>query len=220
MESDQRMEIFISVHKAIRKGLMDLSIHLSRLDWTDESDVQSANLEFTQIVRFMREHADNEDLIQFPMLKDMEPQAVQKSVEDHHRLDFELDILEKQWLEVTASPNMTNAGYEFYRAYNRYLSDYLHHMDREEGEVTQAIYRHFTDAKIDAEFTNMINRIAPQDLGMMLSYMLPSLSNLERLEFLKKLKKNAPPETFEEVKALAKKILSLKDFEKLTSLLG
>ncbi len=69
-----------------------------------------------------------------------------------------------------------NRGNDFYRTYNRYLSDYLHHMDREEGEVTESPRRHYSDSELDAEFSKMVESISPMDMGMTMGYFLPSMN--------------------------------------------
>ncbi len=219
MNSTNRMEVFVTVHKGLRRGLLEHSLRLSRLDWSNELEVKAAGDEFTNLLRFLRVHGNDEDRVQFPLVASKDPASILQSQEDHRRLDNELTLLEIYWKEVAAHPEK-NLGNDFYRTYNRYLSDYLRHMDREEGEVTESLHRHYTDSELDSEFSKMVEGISPKDMGMMLGYILPSMNPKERREFISKIKKNSPPPVFEKVKELAKRILPQNEWENLLNPAG
>jgi hypothetical protein len=184
------------------------------LDWSNEQDVKSAGEDFANLLRFLRLHGNDEDRVQFPLVASKDPESILKSQEDHRRLDNELTLLEIYWKEVEAHPEK-NLGNDFYRTYNRYLSDYLRHMDQEEGAVTDSLHRHYSDSELDAEFSKMVEAISPKDMGMMLGYILPSMNPKERRDFLSKLKRNGPPPVFEHVKQIAQRILPQKEWENL-----
>jgi hypothetical protein len=213
------MEVFVTVHKGLRRGLLEHSLRLSGLDWSNEREVKAAGEDFTNLLRFLRLHGNDEDRVQFPLAATKDPESVLKSQEDHRRLEHELNLLEIYWEEVSAHPEK-NLGNDFYRTYNRYLSDYLHHMDREEGEVTDSLHRHYTDTELDAEFSRMVEGISSKDMGMMLGYILPSMNPKERRDFLSKLKRNGPPPVFEQVKELAQRILPQNEWENLAGMAG
>jgi hemerythrin-like domain-containing protein len=219
MES-QRVDVFINVHKGLRRGLLGLSGRIGNLDWTEPEAFKAAGAEFAQVLHFLREHAENEDKVQVPFLEQKSPGATRQMTEDHQRMEKELDQLEKDWGRISASLNPAQAGYGFYLAFNRFLSGYLAHMDLEEREITEAIYRHFTDQEISGEFKKIIARTSPQDMGMMLGYMIPGMNAVERLVFLSNLKAAAPQPVFEGVKGLAQRVLAAKDWEKLSARLG
>ena len=219
MES-QRVDVFINVHKGLRRGLLSLSGRIGNLDWTEPEEFKAAGVEFAQLLHFLREHAENEDKVQVPFLEQKAPGATRKMTEDHQRMEKELDQLEKDWDQISGSANPAQAGYGFYLAFNRFLSGYLAHMDLEEREITEAIYRHFTDQEISGEFKKIIARTSPQDMGMMLGYMIPGMNGAERLVFLSNLKAAAPQPVFEGVKGLAQRVLAPKDWEKLSTRLG
>lgn len=220
MDTKHREEVVINVHKGLRKGLLELSIRLGRLNWLDREELRAADAEFGRMLRFLREHATNEDEVQFPMVQKTDPDTVRIVEEDHIRLKRNLFDLESHWNKVLQSQDKSRPGYEFYRAYNRYLSDYLAHMDREEGVFTEAIYRRFNDLEIAAEFKKIIARTLPQDMGLMLGYMIPAMNHTERVDFLTKLKATAPPEVFEKVRALAQTVLPREESEKLSAQMG
>ena len=220
MGSKQRVDVFINVHKGLRRVLLGLSLKLGSLDWSDPEEVKTVGSEFANLVHFLREHAQNEDQVQVPFLETRSPGATRKMTEDHRRLEKQVDQLEQDWNKVSSSPDPSERGYPFYLDFNRFLSAYLAHMELEEREVTEAVYRHFTDEEILQEFRKIIARTSPQDMGMMLGYMIPGMNGTERLVFLSNLRAAAPPDVFGKVKGLAQKVLAPKDWEKLSARLG
>jgi hypothetical protein len=198
--------------------LLGLSNKLGSLDWSDPEEVGAVGEEFADMIRFLREHATNENLFQIPPLEERSPGATRKMAEDHELLEKVIDRLEADWKKSAANPGPE--GYQLYMTFNRFLSGYLAHMDMEEGEVTSAMHHHFTDPEIGAMVGRIVARISPQDMAMMLRYILPGMNDGEREVFLLNLKAGAPPQVFMGVKGLAQKVLAPKDWDKLSASLG
>jgi hemerythrin-like domain-containing protein len=220
METKQRADVFVGVHKGLRRGLLDLSGKLGSLDWADPEEVKAVGAEFKNILYFLREHAENEDKIQAPTLEERAPGATRQMAEEHHRLEKQIDQLEKDWEEAAKGASAHELGYRLYLSYNRFLSAYLAHLDMEEGPITEAVHRHFTDEEIKAMVGRIIAKTSPQDMGMMLGYMIPGMNAAERLMFISGVKATAPLPVYDGLKGLAQKVLAPKDWEKLSAKLG
>lgn len=216
MESQKRADVFVGVHKGLRRGLLGLSGKLGSLDWADAEEVQTVGAEFASLLYFLREHAENENGIQAPTLEERAPGATRQMIEDHERLEKQIDQLEKDWKETVQNAHPFEPGYRLYLSYNRFLAAYLSHMDMEEGEITETVYRHFTDPEIGAMVGRIIAKTSPRDMGLMLGYIIPGMNAAERLSFLSGVKATAPPPFFEGLKGLAQKVLVAKDWEKLS----
>jgi hemerythrin-like domain-containing protein len=217
MELEERAEVFINVHKGLRRGLAGLALDLGQVDWEDDSEVKTLDKKFSDMLHFLREHAANEDEVQFPMLEARVPDAAAREREEHREQETELDGMERDWNGILRDGARRAAGYRFYLGYNRFLSGYLTHMDREETHLTDLFYRHFSDAEIEGEFKKIVARTSPEDMGMMLSHMLPAMNPWERRQFLAKVRASAPPEVFGKVKGLAQKVLAPRDWDKLSA---
>ncbi len=218
MQTSERIEIFINVHKGLRQSLFGLGLKLGKADWEDSAEVQALGSEFGQLLHFLREHAANEDDFNFPLLESRAAGAAQAEKEEHHRLEGQINRLESDFAAlVKAKPeDRWKSGYAFYRAFNLFLSAYLAHMDREEGFITETLYQHFTDEEIAKDFQKIIQRTSPADMGMMLSHMIPSMNPVERFQFLAKLRKTTPAPVFEKVSGLAQGVLAESDWKKLS----
>jgi hemerythrin-like domain-containing protein len=217
MDLRQRTEVFISVHKGLRRGLWGLAMRLGELDWDDREDVDAAGREFENMLLFLREHAANEDQIQFPFLEQRAPDATRRERDEHRDLEHRLDQLEERWQRLQRKQDRRDAGYEFYLQYNQFLSRYLDHMDREERELTEAFYQHCSDPELEDAFKRIVARTSPQSMSVMLSYMLPAMNPAERLQFMSKAEASATAELFVKVKDLADKVLDPKSKAKLSA---
>lgn len=217
MDTRQRAEIFINVHKGLRRGLWGLALKIGELDWNDEAEVQDAGRELENMLLFLREHSANEDQIQFSFLEQRAPGSTRTEQEEHRELEYRLDLIEKHWYQLLRETQREEAGYRFYLEYNQFLSSYLDHMDREERELTDAFYRHCSDPEIDDAFKKIIARTSPQDMSVMLTYMIPAMNPSERVAFLAKAKASATPEVFDKVKSLAEKVLEPGRWRKLSA---
>jgi hemerythrin-like domain-containing protein len=217
MQTQERAEVLINVHKGLRQALFGLGLNLGKTDWEDHAEVLGVDGDFKKLLHFLREHAANEDDFTFPLLESRSEGATQTEKEEHHRLESQLNRLESNFnLLRETSDNRWKSGYAFYRAYNCFLSSYLAHMDREEGFIAEALYRHFTDEEIEKNFQKIIKRTSPADMGMMLGYMIPGMNTEEQFKFLSKLKKAAPADVFGKVKGLAQNVLAEPDWKKLS----
>jgi hypothetical protein len=216
MDLRQRAEIFINVHKGLRRGLWGLAAKIGELDWDDAREVDAVGGEFENMLLFLREHAANEDEIQFSFLEARVPGATRAEQEVHRELEYRLDLLEKHWYQLLREQDRAEAGYVFYLEYNKFLSSYLDHMDREERELTEAFYRHCSDSEIEDAFKQIVARTSPQDMSVILSYMIPAMNPSERAQFMAKTKAAASPEVFDKVKDLAENVLGPGSWRKLS----
>jgi hemerythrin-like domain-containing protein len=220
MGSKPRVDVFVNVHKGLRRGLLDLAVQMGQVNWDNGFEVGLLTTEFENLVRFLQEHGANEDEIQFPMLEARVPGATDRDKDDHRKLEKELKQLKKSWTRLLKQRDRSKAGYQFYLAYNRFLSDYLAHMDREENEMTEAFYAHFADPELDSGFQKIMARTPTKDVVMMMGYMIPAMNGDERYAFLSKLEMTASSEVFKKAKGLAQKVLSPEDWKKLSTRLG
>jgi len=186
MDTKERTEIFINVHKGLRRGLFGLALRIGELDWDEHGEVDAVGEELENMIRFLREHAADEDHVQIPFLEKRAPGTTQQEQDEHRELESRLDLLEKHWYQLLRGENRERLGYRFYLEYNRFLSRYLDHMDREEKHLTEAFYRHCSDAELDGAFQQIVERASPQAMDRMLAYVMPAMNPSERRQFVAK----------------------------------
>ncbi len=208
MDLKRQTEIFINVHKGLRRGLWGLALHIGELDWSDEKAVEAAGHELERMVHFLRAHAASEDEVQFPFLESRVPGTTQQEQDEHRELESRLDLIEKHWYQLLRGADREILGYRFYLEYNQFVARYLDHMDREERHLTEAFYRYCSEREIEDTFKQVVARTTPQSMDLMLSYMIPAMSPADRGRFMARTKAAAPPETLDRLESATTEVIA------------
>lgn len=217
-----RPDIYSKVHKGLRKALFDLSYTTGNTDFTnDESLVALAKL-YHDVVKFLDEHGKNEELYQLPLLESKIPGSVKHDKLEHEIIERKINLLNRSFNNLISSSNGDRKlkGEVFYHLLNEFISDYLNHMRDEELETAKLFYEHCTDEEISSALKKIVANMMPQDMMLMLKYMIPAINDNERFELLKGIKTNAPQPAFNAIMILTQSLLSANDWEHLHSIIS
>lgn len=131
-----RTDFYTFVHKRQRKILFDLSNEVCDADFTDVAVVSAIHLNLTQITNELRQHALNEETFVHPLLARKIPHAERLFEQEHKELKLHLSDLETNFSQLQdLTPHHKKSleqGLEFYRNLNRFIADYLMHINEEE----------------------------------------------------------------------------------------
>src|SRR5438045_1180657 len=148
----RRVDLYGSVHKALRSRLFDLAVELDRCDFTRPPEVAIALAAFRRTVGFITEHHHHEDEFVEPALRQLAPE-LHLAVASHHASSeaalgalCDLETAAERALQA----DIRAAGARLSADYQRFLVDYLRHMNYEETEVNAALWRAFSDAELAA----------------------------------------------------------------------
>jgi hypothetical protein len=126
-----RVDLYGTVHKALRARLFDLAVEIERCDFDDPADVTVAKAALRRTFGFLREHHRHEDDFVAPVLVRL---GIARDVEaQHHASARAIEALEE--LATRA-----DAGTRLPAAYRTFLLDYLQHMHHEENVVNAALW--------------------------------------------------------------------------------
>jgi len=87
-------------------------------------------------------------------------------------------------------------GNQLYGIFNTYIADYLGHLDREEAELQQALWDHFTDQELADIDNKLIASIPPERMAVLVPVICNSWNASELTEVLAGMKQSTPPEAF------------------------
>lgn len=212
-----RPDIYSKVHKGLRKAFFDLSYTAGNTDFHNDESIISLAKQFNEVIKFLEEHGRNEDLYQLPLLEKKFPGSTKQDEHEHRLIEKKLKILKRSFNNLIAATNGDRKlkGEVFYHLFNEFISDYLNHMREEEIETAKLFYDHCSDDEINAAVKNIVNNTSPQDMMMMLRYMIPAINHTERIELFTGLKQNAPQPAFNAVMVLAHSVLPADEWENL-----
>lgn len=209
-----RADIYTKVHKGLRKALFDLSYCAGRTDGTNDEELISLAKLFNDVIKFLEEHGRNEELYQLPLLEARCPGAAKHDNEDHKMIEKQIEALKRNFNNlVSSSAKERRVKTEvFYHLFNDFISIYLKHMLNEELETTKLFHEYCTDDEINSALKKIISNTAPQDMMMMLKFMIPAINRSERLELVSGIKQNAPQPAFNAILVLTQSVINAEEY--------
>lgn len=182
-------DIFTNVHKGIRKALCEACLALGRAG-ADAERAAAARALLESALRFVTHHGDNEDQLLVPLLEARAPELAARMLQGHERIHSALRAL--------ASSVASASTLELYKHTCRFIGLYFEHMAEEENELELAIRAALGPEELTAFGRRAVERTAPADQRMMLTWMLPAMTRVDVEEFLGRL----PPALADELRPL------------------
>jgi hypothetical protein len=195
--SPSRDDFFTAIHKALRSGLLALTIDAGRIDWCDALQVEGFRKQWERVMTLVRSHAGHEDRHIWPLLESKKPGLVAELGVGHDVIDADLAAVDAifHWLLAEPSPNR---GLMFYRALNRMLAHTLEHFSAEEPGVMALLWSLCTDDELAACRAAFMSEISPQEGTWTFELMLASLNAEEQWAVLQGLQASMPPLVFDD----------------------
>lgn len=181
------IDLFHNVHKGIRHALFDAAFALGRGDADARERLRNA-------LHFTSHHGHNEDVLLVPLLAARLPSLATRMSHGHEAIDGLLQRLRRDIEGDTALPVL-------YARTCAFASGYLEHMAEEEELMEPAIRAVYRDDELAFIGRESIARTSPADAQMMLSLMLPSLTQEAAAGYLAKL----PPALATELRSFARR---------------
>ena len=221
--SDQ-IDIYTGIHKGQRTRFFDIMMKAGTMDYDDKDSLDRLYHELTAFKEHVFLHASLEEKFIHPLLSKRVPGGSRKLEEDHRTMHQQFDDIEAQIDEIrarsTESEMRSNLVLEFYRAWNRFISFYLMHINEEEENVQPMLWKVCTAKELDEAHKAMIASQNPEELKYDLQIMLPAVNMYERPEIFYAARVSMPPQVFQSLLKVAEQVLSSKDWAALKLKIG
>jgi hemerythrin-like domain-containing protein len=201
-----RVDLFTTVHKAIRALIYDLSMMLQTADFTDERTRNACLAALEHFLELLHEHAGYEDRTVFAATHRFEPETIDALEEEHHQIATHLDQVHKSIARVKAAGTdveRIEAGAELNRSVNKFIAFYLSHLAHEEDTVLPATFKYFTDEELTGMRAEVRRTTTPARFAEWMRWMYPSVNINELTEMFQTLKAYAPPPFYEAMSQVA-----------------
>jgi hypothetical protein len=210
MSTTVRPDLYTKVHRALRKALFDLSYTFGHTDFRSDEEVALLQAKAAEVIHFLIEHGHKEDTYFLAPLEAKAPGSTAHDSAEHVVIEGRIEEMKKTFMGLSNLPvaERLAAGESFYFEYNRFISDYLRHMDEEEMITTKLFYEHCTNEELEQMGAALVASIPPADMMMMLHYMVPAMDATSRIEWARGIKPNVPPPAFAGLMAVAEKTLA------------
>ncbi len=197
--AQQRYVIYQNIHKAIRHMMYSTAMALGSADFRDQKSTRESLEQLRGTITTLQEHAEHEETLIHPLLESRVPgitKPFEENHEDDERLFDRMRELASQIETVGDNDQKVALGNQLYGIFNTYIGDYLGHLDREEGELEQALWDHFTDQELVDIDHKLIDSIPPERMGVWVELIGNSWNASDLTTILAGMKQSAPPESF------------------------
>lgn len=212
-----RHDIYVAIHKGLRAFMTDTLQRFGRLDPDDAAEVGQRLDALEALLEMCEAHIDHENRVIHPALEAASPGSSEVATDDH--VDHQVAIARLRRLadELRGAPPgaRTALVLRLYRALSCFVGDNLLHMHVEETEHNAQLWQAYTDAELQALEGQIVASLSPHELMQCVRWMVPAVSPAERLELLAPMAAAMPPAVFEDVYAIVRGHLSVRDFAKL-----
>ena len=210
-----RYPIYESAHKALRNLFSQV---LFKAGNTDYSDAAASELLFTQseeLFRLLASHAHSENTYMLSLLEEKVPETAVLDELDHARLEALQEKAENMLAMIQAGTTDPRFTHAYYRALGDLYAEHLLHMLHEEEVTQEAFWQYFTDAELYEMTGNIVKSVKPDDSMAWFKYMIPALTQTERIAMLGGIKQAAPPQVLDAIFMTVGPYLVDKDYNSL-----
>jgi len=196
-----RLDLFTSIHKAIRAMIYDAGGRLQTVDFADERAAVMVTADLIPVLSLLREHHDTEERFVFPEVRRFDEALIDDLESQHRTIETLLAIAGDAVVAVdSAGPSdRGEAGVELNRRFNELTAFYLEHLAHEEVTILPATWEHFADAQLGAIQGAIMGSMEPDLLLQWLSWMYRGLNREELVGMLAGAKVSMPAPALEAI---------------------
>jgi len=222
MNTHERFNIYLQIHKGVRAALATLLLQVGRTDPHDEAEIAETLTAVRDLLTFLREHLQHEDDWIHPALEARRPGSSHGTRDDHAHHAEALAALVSTLRAVERCPGgQRGTGLmRLYRQLALFVAENLEHMHVEETDNHAALVASYSDAELHELDRRLVASIPPAALMTALRWMLPNMNAPDRAAMLGAMRAAAPAEVVDAVLAMIRPHLTVRDRAKLGAAIG
>jgi hypothetical protein len=217
-----RVDLYATIHKALRALMADTLLAVGRMDPTDGLDVAQATDRVLELLGLCRSHLAHENDFVHTAMEARATGSTALAAADHREHEEHLAQLAQAVEALRAAPTAQRPGLaqDLYRRLGLFVAGNFEHMNVEETAHNAVLWARYTDAELIGIHTELVASIPPQEMMFTLRWMVPYMNPAERAEMLLGMKANAPAPAFQAALATVRPHMTQREWEKLEHALG
>jgi hypothetical protein len=213
-----KFSFYRKYHKFIRRKLFDLSNQMARTNVCDDTERICFIQNLNNIKNLLEHHAHIEDSLIHKILENKFPTTYYKLLNDHNHIEKEFrDICES--LQYTTFEKLDEWHYLYLRI-NRFIGEYLLHLDMEETKIMPFFLTNFTEDQLMKNKRKLRTDRQLQEFLTDVKEGIIDCNSLEQAEFLLEIKEHEHNDVFQEVQNTMVEALGHKTFLKVMDIMG
>lgn len=217
VDTSARYNIYLIIHKALRGFMTDSLLRLGRVDVADACEVGELLEQLRALMSMCRSHVQHENQFVHPALERALAYASTHTASEHLDHIEEINQLERRIdaFEQASVAQRAVLVHALYLDLGEFVGENFMHMKFEETQNQAVLAANYSDAQLLGIEGAIVASIPPRESMLGMRWMIGHINAGERVFLLGGMKQMAPPEVFAGVLALARDVLSQRDYYKL-----
>jgi hypothetical protein len=191
-----RMDLYVSIHKALRSFMADTLSRIGRIDVTERADRDAALAQLDELLDLCLGHLRHENEFVHTAIEARRPAGSRRIADEHaehvetiHALRAEADAV-----RAAAGADAERLALRLYRHLALFVAENFQHMHIEETVHNTLLWQHYSDAELGALHGRLLASIAPQEHLLVARWMVPASTPAERAAIVGAARAQMPPE--------------------------
>jgi hypothetical protein len=203
-------------HKAIRNFFSEINLLCGSTNFQSVTEVEFLRDRILKLMSLLASHSYIEEQVILPALRKNEIELSDKDSHDHKKLDDKLfQVIGKIQKLVSVTDESQEQGNILYLLFTGFQAEYLLHMIHEETETATLLLNNLSPIELSDLKETISKRTPAPIMKDWLTYGLPAMNQIERIEVLKPMVSNVPAESLPATLSIVKNVLDEADFRSL-----
>jgi hypothetical protein len=197
-EAAPRLDLYATIHKALRAAMTDTLGRVGRLDTDDPAEMAATLGQLDELLALCASHIAHENEFLHPAIEARAPGGARRVAGEHveHLEAIEALNADNRALRAAEPRRRPVLALRLYRHLALFVADNFQHMHHEETAHNAALWAAYGDDELLALHGALVASIPPQEMMAVLGWMVPALCPAERAGLLADLRATMPPPAF------------------------
>jgi hemerythrin-like domain-containing protein len=192
----ERLDLYVSIHKALRSFMCDTLTRLGRIDVADRADRDAALGQLDALLELCLDHLRHENEFVHTAIEARQPAGSRRVAEEHGEHVETIAALQSEAaaLREAASVDADRLALRLYRHLALFVAENFQHMHVEETMHNALLWQHYSDGELMALHGRIMAAISPARHLQVACWMVPASTPAERAQIVGAAKAQMPPE--------------------------
>ena len=191
-----RMDIYASIHKAMRSFMADTLVRIGSIDVADAADRDAALAQLELLLDLCHGHLRHENEWVHTAIEARQPAGSRRIADEHAGHVDAIGELraEAALLRGATGSEADRIAARLYRHLALFVAENFQHMHVEETAHNALLWQHYSDAELAALHGRILANITPAEHMVVARWMIPASTPAERAAIVAGAKAQVPPE--------------------------
>ena len=217
-----RMDLYVSIHKALRSFMTDTLGRIGRIDVFDRADRDAALAQLDELLGLCLSHLRHENEFVHTAIEARQPAGSQRIAGEHDEHVETIAALqaEADALRGAGAGDAERLALRLYRHLALFVAENFQHMHIEETVHNALLWQHYGDAELAELHGRLLASLSPAEKELSARWMIPASSPPERAAMICGVKAEVPPEALLGLMVMLRPHLDAAGWKKLAAAAG